>query len=314
MLCYLVRFDLPDGRKEFRPLTLHRARGQLRWQWQAPPELRPLYGLDRLAGQPSATVLVCEGEKAADAAAALLPEIAVIASMNGARSPAKSDRTPLAGREVRIWPDADEAGTKYAEEVVDLATAADATSVEVLDVAALWGEVRDDGSDAADWPEGAPLPDPLPTVVTPAPAADKSTASTSTDIQPYYYMLHRDGRVTGGKGRHEERHASPEGSATRIAMPPGLYHVDVQRHPERPPLYLPPLWVSQDFELLASVDDGVGHGYGLAMRFEALHGHLHTWTLPRALLVVEGREHTKSSTTWASRCRSRPGWRTCANT
>ena len=51
----------------------------------------------------SGIVLVCEGEKAADAAAALFPELTATTPMHGAKSPAKADWSPLerpAGRDL----------------------------------------------------------------------------------------------------------------------------------------------------------------------------------------------------------------------
>ena len=52
---------------------------------------RPLYGLDRLAARPDAPVIVCEGEKAADAAERLFPEYVAVTSPNGAGSPHCAD-------------------------------------------------------------------------------------------------------------------------------------------------------------------------------------------------------------------------------
>ena len=72
----------------------------------------PLYGLDRLAARPEAAALICEGEKAADAAAALLPELVPVATMNGAQAPAKSDFAALKGRRVLIWADDDAPGRR----------------------------------------------------------------------------------------------------------------------------------------------------------------------------------------------------------
>ncbi|MCK7581516.1 MAG: hypothetical protein MZV65_41755 [Chromatiales bacterium] len=46
--------------------------------------------------------------------AVLLPDCVHIASMNGAKSPKRSDWTPLAGRRVLIWPDADQPGADFA--------------------------------------------------------------------------------------------------------------------------------------------------------------------------------------------------------
>ncbi|WP_175534776.1 DUF927 domain-containing protein [Thiocapsa roseopersicina] len=133
-LCYVLRFDPAKGRKLFAPLTWTPAAG---WQWKAPAEPRPLYGLDRLAAHPEAPALLTEGEKAAVASAALFPAAVPIATMNGAQSPNKADWSPLAGRSVLIWPDHDDPGTKYAQAAARLALAAGARSVGILDLAGM---------------------------------------------------------------------------------------------------------------------------------------------------------------------------------
>lgn len=128
------RFDAADGSKQFRPSTLwqRQSDGRRDWRWEAWPALRPLYGLDRLAERPKAPVVVCEGEKAADAAARLLPDHVVVTSPNGAKSAAKADWSPLAGRRVVVWPDADPPGQAYAEAVVALTRQIGAAFVAVL--------------------------------------------------------------------------------------------------------------------------------------------------------------------------------------
>jgi Domain of unknown function (DUF927) len=127
LLCHILRFDIEDGKKEFRPLTLWNTSKGLAWKNKGMPEPRPLYGLDRLAQMPDAEVIVCEGEKAADAAALLFPAMAVVSSMNGAKSPNKTDWSPLAGRTVGLWADNDQPGQDYIAEVERLATEAGAT-------------------------------------------------------------------------------------------------------------------------------------------------------------------------------------------
>ena len=131
-LGFVHRFDTRDG-KEFRPLVLFRpaAGGASTWRWESWPAPRPLYGLDRLAERPNAPVVVAEGEKAADAAARLLPDHVVVASPNGSKSAGKADWRPLKGRSVTVWPDADPAGAAYAATVVGLLAGLSA-SVEVL--------------------------------------------------------------------------------------------------------------------------------------------------------------------------------------
>ena len=131
-LLYVHRFDTSSGRKEFRPLTLSDTGTGMKWQRKAPIEPRPLYGLDRLAARPDAEVMVCEGEKAADAATRLFPQKVAVSSMNGAKSPEKSDWSTLFGRAVFLWGDFDQPGESYIAAVEKLATDAGAKVVSAV--------------------------------------------------------------------------------------------------------------------------------------------------------------------------------------
>jgi len=114
-LAYVARFDLPDGSKEILPLCYGSSGNGPRWHWKALPEPRPLYGLEKLAAMPEATVLLVEGEKTADAAQeAYFPDYAVLTWSGGANAVAKADFSPIHGRKAIIWPDNDEAGFKAA--------------------------------------------------------------------------------------------------------------------------------------------------------------------------------------------------------
>lgn len=108
-LGYVFRFKTSDGGKEVLPLcwAQHAVSGKAEWRWMQFGEPRPLYGLDRLAAKPDATVLVVEGEKCADVAALLFPDLAVVTWPGGTNAEHKADWSPLAGRKVIIWPDAD---------------------------------------------------------------------------------------------------------------------------------------------------------------------------------------------------------------
>jgi predicted P-loop ATPase len=108
-LGHVYRFVTSDGGKEVLPLVWaeHAETGAQEWHWLSFPEPRPLYGLDRLAAKPEATVLVVEGEKCADAAQAELPELVVVSWPGGGKAVKKADWSPLAGRKVMLWPDAD---------------------------------------------------------------------------------------------------------------------------------------------------------------------------------------------------------------
>lgn len=74
VLFAICRFDKADGSKEFLPLTLWRDAQGLRWRWKSIPVPRPLYNLDELAKRPDAPVVICEGEKSADAAGLIFPK------------------------------------------------------------------------------------------------------------------------------------------------------------------------------------------------------------------------------------------------
>ncbi len=76
-------------------------------EWPAP---RPLYRLPDLTDRPDAPVLITEGEKAADAAADLFPDHACLAWCGGTGGINTVDWQALAGRDVTLWPDADEPG------------------------------------------------------------------------------------------------------------------------------------------------------------------------------------------------------------
>ncbi len=109
------------GGKEIRSLVFaeHRRWGR-QWRWLGFPKPRPLYGLDRLAERLDAPVVIIEGEKASDAAGILLPDHVTITSPGGSKAAKTADWSPVAGRRVTIWPDADEPGQGYASDVCEM--------------------------------------------------------------------------------------------------------------------------------------------------------------------------------------------------
>jgi len=137
----IARWNLPGGKKTYRPLSKHGAE----WNHRGLPEPRPLYRLPAILE--STRVLVCEGEKCADAA--LECGFSATTSANGAAAAKKTDWSPLAGREVVVLPDNDEPGDGYAAEVAELALAAGATWVRVVRLADEWGDLPT-GGDLAD--------------------------------------------------------------------------------------------------------------------------------------------------------------------
>lgn len=116
LIGYVLRFDLAGGKKEVVPFCYGTTGTRTGWRFKQFTAPRPLYNLPALAelGRP---VLVVEGEKCVDHAQALLPGWAVVSWPGGGKATGKVDWTPLAGRQVAIWPDADQPGYEAAEAV-----------------------------------------------------------------------------------------------------------------------------------------------------------------------------------------------------
>lgn len=142
----VVRWNTPTG-KDIRPA--HKTPAG--WCIGGMPTPRPLYALPDLLATPAGSpVYVTEGEKAADAARAV--GLLATTSPHGAKSAGKADWSPMAGREVVILPDHDDAGEKYAVDVMRLATVAGANSVRVVRLVELWEGIPKHG-DMADLVE-----------------------------------------------------------------------------------------------------------------------------------------------------------------
>lgn len=133
LLGLVCRFEEPDGGKSVLPLSYCRRDKALEWRWRALSSPRALYGLDRLAKQTSDPVIVTEGEKAADAVRELMPGFIAVTSSGGSKAAGKADWSPLNGRRVIIWPDADEPGRAYAKAVAKHTREAGAASIEFLE-------------------------------------------------------------------------------------------------------------------------------------------------------------------------------------
>jgi hypothetical protein len=179
LLFVVARFDPPRDRKQILPYTC----GPDGWRWRAPPAPRPLYGLDRLAARPDATVIVTEGEKTAEAAATIFPDMVSITWPGGALAVAKTDWQPLRARKVVVWPDNDDPGRRAAVQVAQAARAAGAASVSVVQVPSDWP----DSWDLADPPESVTL-DTLRALVAEAEAQHERRDETHDGLPPNFVL------------------------------------------------------------------------------------------------------------------------------
>lgn len=117
VLCYVVRYNGPDGKKETPQYTLWRQPdGNLKWSRKGVPAPRPLFNLDLLTSNPAAAVIVVEGEKKAAALQQLIDTAGLTARyiatcwIGGAQGTSRSDFSPLDGRRLFLWPDNDKPG------------------------------------------------------------------------------------------------------------------------------------------------------------------------------------------------------------
>jgi putative DNA primase/helicase len=170
LIGYVLRIDLPaQGDRPARKITptIRYARlpggsdgdhveAWCHWRFEKP---RPLYHLDQLAARPGDQVLVVEGEKAADAAARLLSGLPITVTTwpGGAKAMRHVDWSPLHGRHLLLWGDADQPGEsamigdhdragQQQDGVAQLCQNAGATEIRLLP----WDHSKPAGWDAAD--------------------------------------------------------------------------------------------------------------------------------------------------------------------
>jgi len=106
---FVIRWRGQDGNKVIRP-AIKTTNGI---ELKGPNGQRPLYQLPKLTG--AETVIITEGESKSD----ILSKYGFVSitSSGGSNAAKRSDWGPLAGKDVIIWPDADEPGRRYAADV-----------------------------------------------------------------------------------------------------------------------------------------------------------------------------------------------------
>ncbi len=119
-----VEFIKPDGTtgKDVIPVCwrVHTTTGEAKWKQGALPYPRILYGSELLASNPNANIILCEGEKATDAARRILAGKGVICMTwaGGCKAVPKADWSLLANRKIVGWPDCDSQRDKRTQELL----------------------------------------------------------------------------------------------------------------------------------------------------------------------------------------------------
>jgi uncharacterized protein (DUF927 family) len=280
-LMALYRFDLgpdEDGKpkKVFAPLTwCQRADSQTQqWRWQGLPDPRPLLRLDELAQRADAPVALCEGEKAADAAAELLPTYVATCWPNGSNSWHKADLTPLKGRDVLLWPDNDSSGASCMEAVAKRLHEIGAESVRfvALTVFKRKPTMKDDQAAFAKggkWDDGDDAADALVKGWTAAHVAElERDGSLFVSPTDEWFDEPAELKVAAKQPAKSKTDLLPGGF--RLA-PEGVFYTGEDGE-SRP--------VCSSLEILARTRDDKGHNWGLLVEFDDPDGAKKRWNIP----------------------------------
>ena len=168
LLMRVCRFDRTtssgERAKEYRPVVYGtgttKGKERTGWHWRQLPNNRPLYGLDYLDAAPvSVPVVLVEGEKACDAARGLFNTYPCMTWSGGSKAIGKTDFSPLAGRDVWLWPDNDLAGSKTIDALRPVLNAIGVNSFRIFDLSVFTSFLPGNGGQLVErentWPEKA---------------------------------------------------------------------------------------------------------------------------------------------------------------
>lgn len=106
------------------------------WQARLPDKYKranskPLLNLGKIRAMPG-WVMVVEGEKTCDAATRLFPDFACTTWSGGCKGHGKTDFSPLKGRKIYLWPDADQEGIAAMDAIAQKLLAQGAITVRIV--------------------------------------------------------------------------------------------------------------------------------------------------------------------------------------
>ena len=183
--------------------------------------------------------------------------------MNGAQSPRKTDWSAVAGRDVVIWPDADEPGRSFARAVAKLAKDAGAQPR---------ADRRRAGRRAA---RAGTWPTTLPEGWTPEAVAAALAAAAVFDP---------DGEVQG-EFRVLYRRRGTESA--------GLYRLVERKDPDTGETVEEWVWFASRVDVLADTRDADGEAWGRLLGVHDRDGTVHHWAMPMAMMAGSGEEYRR---------------------
>lgn len=288
LMMVVERYNLPSSakgekpRKVFSPLSYwrHAGTGEGKWQRKSLPEPRPLLNLDRLAADPGAPVVVCEGEKAADAASLLLPGYVATCWPNGVSSLGKTDFTPLKGRHVVLWPDNDPAGIECMETLASDLQVLGSATVRLVNLTPFnrvpcWEGERATFGEGGEWHEKDDAAD----------LAGREWTSEHMKALASEGLLYRTPPpISKSKGKEsaksdKRRKAGAQQTPGFSVKDTGVYAIPEDGEPRR---------VCDRLDIIAQTRDERGHNWGLLVEFKDPDGVAKRWNIPAEALISEG--------------------------
>lgn len=280
---YVGRFET-EGGKDFMPLMYcDLGNGRQAWRAKGFPEPRPLYNLHTISASAAATIIICEGEKAADAAQILFPDYVATTPPHGAKSPKKADWTALEGRNVIISTDNDVAGQSFGDLVFELASNAGAESILELQPSRL-GRWRFEGDEKIlqDVPDKYDLADAL---------ADGWTAEAIKEIidtDEAFFSSYSDAAAREAMQRKERGEAEPLDKWPFRLLTTGVEKRIEKENKETGEIEIEWKWFCSYLQVTAETRDCNNQDWGRLLTIVDRDEIEKTWAMPMKMLAADG--------------------------
>lgn len=259
--------------KEILPLTFcDLGRGKRGWRAKGIPAPRPLYRLPEVSARADAAVIVAEGEKSADAAGILFPQMIATTPPHGAKSPHLADWGPLAGRRVVIATDADEPGEAFGLAVADLLRQVGA--VEILHLP----PDRLGPLDGSPPPEGWDVADAL------ASGWTAETVAGAIAARPNFFLPFADPEPEESAEEEPQPHRPQRFRLTED----GVEKLYEKRDEDTGETRLEWRWFCSPLDVIADTRNGEGEEWGRLLRVTDRDGKAKDWAMPMAMLAGDG--------------------------
>ncbi len=250
----------------------------------APPEGKPLYGLERLTTHPEAVVIITEGEIAADALNRLFSQLDIWEKPNfvaltsgGAQSAKAADWQPLAGRTVYVFPDNDDPGAQYGLDVVQ-ALQGIAHSAAVLDIAPLNLPPK---GDAVEWLQDGGT---LGGLMERMSAADNVATPDNTQPAPVPAPNTSDSIATPTPPGDGEASFCEYGSGRFELAAHGVSYIGTDKDGNE----AAPRWLCSPLRVVAMTRDAKSGEWGRLLEWFDEDNVRHQWAMPMELLQGDG--------------------------